>query len=156
MKNLGNNEKPWFYLWKHRNGARPHVTASRHGVTASYGRFGCLGQGSKPWKDLISMPSLWNCLHPNQDQDMFGCLGVGSKPWGDFISMALLWYRFRPNEDLYIFWCPVWFPNHWKILSIWLHFGTVFIKIYIVFFVFWCGLQSMCFHIGFNGKHVFS
>ena len=80
IKKLGTNEEHGLDLEKHRNGARRHVTASRHGVTASYGRFGCLGQGSKPWKDLISMPSLWNRLHPNQDQDMFGCLGVGSKP----------------------------------------------------------------------------
>ena len=40
------------------------------------------------------------------------------------------------SRSVHVFGVLVWFPNHWKILSIWLHFGTVFIKIYIVFFCF--------------------
>ena len=46
--------------------------------------FGCLGVGSKPWGDLISMASFLYRLHPNQDRDIFCCLGfISSKPWGD-------------------------------------------------------------------------
>ena len=59
-ENIGTNEKALVcYCETHRNGARRHVTASRHGVTASYGRFGCLGEGSKPLGDLINMALLW-------------------------------------------------------------------------------------------------